>query len=338
MRKTRVFLLFLTFMMLAQAGCSSAVPSTTLALIPVNVCYSALAGTQVVTWYAYENGLFEKYGLKVNLVSIGGGSKSVTALISGDMDICQVSGSSVVSAVIAGQDVVMFAGLINTIPGLIMAQPDLKTPASLKGKTFANDQPGTQTDTGIRLALQQMGLDPEKDAVFLSIGGEPERVAAMDAKQVDATLILPPLTYQMRLKGYSVVYNLGTSGVAYQGTGLATTRHYIQNNRPAVVAFAKAIVEAIHLMKNDPQGTKAVMAKYLQLDPTGDAASLDEAYSLIVLGTVGDIPFPTHPGIQTEIDVLASTNSNAVNITPDQVVDDSILQELVDSGFINSLR
>jgi hypothetical protein len=91
-------------------------------------------------------------------------------------------------------------------------------------------------------------------------------------------------------------------------------------------------------MKNDPQGTKAVMAKYLQLDPAKDVASLDEAYSLIVLGTVGDIPFTTHSGIQTEIDVLASTNSNAANLTPDQVVDDSIMQGLVDSGFVKSLH
>jgi ABC-type nitrate/sulfonate/bicarbonate transport system substrate-binding protein len=254
------------------------------------------------------------------------------------MDICQVSGSSVVSAVAAKQDVVMIAGMINTIPGLIMAQPDIKTSVDLKGKKFGNDQPGTQTDTGLRLAMQQMGLDPAKDAVFLSIGGEPERVAAMDAKQVDVTLILPPTTYQMRQKGYSVVFDLGKSKAPYQGTGLATTRQYIKNNRPVVVAFTKAIVEAIHRMKNDPQGTKAVMAKYLQLDPTKDAASLDEAYSLIVLGTVGDTPFTTHPGIQTEIDVLASTNPDAANLTPGQVVDDSIMQGLVDSGFIKSLR
>jgi NitT/TauT family transport system substrate-binding protein len=337
MKKSKIFILFLTIVLLSQAACSSSVPNTPAALIPVNVCFSAVAGTQVVTWYAYENGLFEKYGLKINLVSIGGGSKSVTALISGDMDICQVAGSSVVSAVIAKQDVVMFAGLINTIPGLIMAQPGIMSPADLKGKTFGDDQPGTQTDTGTRLALQQMGLDPEKDAVFLNIGGEPERVAAMYARQVDATLILPPTTYLMRQKGYSVIYDLSKNKVPYQGTGLATTRHYIQDHRSVVIAFAKTIVEAIHRMKNDPQGTKTVMAKYMQLDPTKDAASLNEAYSLIVLGTVGDMPLPTRAGIQTEIDVLASTNANAITLTPDQVVDDSILQELVDSGFTKSL-
>jgi NitT/TauT family transport system substrate-binding protein len=301
------------------------------------VCYSAIAGTQVVTWYAYENGLFEKYGLKVNLVSIGGGSKSVTTLISGDMDICQVSGSSVVSAVAAGQDVVIFAGFINTIPGLIMAQPGLETLADLKGKKFGVDQPGTQTETGTRLALEQMGLDPQEDVVLLSIGGEPERVAAMDAHQIDATLILPPLTYQMRQKGYVSVFDLGAAGIPYQGTGLATTRKYIQDNRSVVIAFSQAVVEAIHLMKNDPQGSKAVMAKYLQLDPTADAASLDEAYTVIIKDTLEDVPYPTRAGVQTEIDVFASTNSNAANLTPDQVVDDSIIQALVNNGFITSL-
>ena len=67
----------------------------------VNVRYSALSGTGTVTWYAFENGLFEKYGLNVNLVSMSGGSAGVTSMISGDMDICQLAAPSVVHAVAA---------------------------------------------------------------------------------------------------------------------------------------------------------------------------------------------------------------------------------------------
>ncbi len=82
-------------------------PRLPVTLAPVNVCYSALSGTQAVTWYAYEKGLFEKYGLQVNLVSMSGGSEAVTSLVSGDMDICQVAAPSVVNAVAAQQDVVI---------------------------------------------------------------------------------------------------------------------------------------------------------------------------------------------------------------------------------------
>ena len=338
MKKKRVLLLFLTFIMLAQAACSSTVPRTPVALIPVNVCYSATAGTQVVTWFAFENGLFEKYGLKVNLLYIDGGSKAVTSLISGDMDICQVSGSSVVSAVAAGQDVVIFAGLINTIPGLLMAQPGINTAAGVKGKKLGVTQPGSQTDVGTQLALQLMGLDPQKDVVLLSIGDEPERMAAMDVKQIDASLIMPPMTYKMRQKGYVTIFDLGAAGVPYQGNGLVTTRKYISENRSTVIAFAKAIVDAIHLMKSDPNGTKTVLAKYLQLDLTADAGSLDEAYTAIVQKILQDVPEPTLPGIQTEINVLAPTNPNAANLTPDMIVDKSIIQELVNTGFISSLH
>jgi NitT/TauT family transport system substrate-binding protein len=351
---------FFILALLLQTSCSAATPTASPAIpaatlpaatltvpapatpaitpVKVNVCYSALTGTQSVTWYAYENGLFAKYGLDVNLVYVGAGSKTIAAIISGNMDICQMSGSSVVSAVAAGQDVVLFAGFINTIPGLIMAQPGITTPGDLKGKIIADDTPGTQADTGLRLALQQMGLDPDKDVTLLSIGGESERRAAMEAKQADATIVQPPLTYFMRQNGYVTLFDLGASGIPYQGTGLATTRKYIADHRAVVVAFAQAVTEAIQLMKNDPQGSKAVMAKYLQLDPVADAASLEEAYAVVIQEVLNYPPFTTHAGIQTEIDVLAVNNPDVAGLTPAQVVDDSIIQGLVDGGFINSLH
>ena len=170
------FIVLVTFLALAVSACGfAAVPSATSTLpatatssllntptieqvlVPLNVCYSALTGTQAVVWYTYEKDLFKKYGLNVKLISIDSGTKAVTALLTGNMDICEVAGSAVVNAVAAGQDAVMIAGLYNAYPAFLMVTASIKTAQDLKGKALAISQPGSSTDVGTRLALKQLG-------------------------------------------------------------------------------------------------------------------------------------------------------------------------------------
>ncbi len=131
-------------------------------MTPVNVCYSALSGTQAVAWYAYEKGLFTKYGLQVNLQAMTGGTTGITSLLSGDMDICELAGTPVINAAAAHQDVVLVAGLINTISGSLMAQPGITNVASLRGKIVGIDQ-GVSAETATIMALQAMNLNPDRD-------------------------------------------------------------------------------------------------------------------------------------------------------------------------------
>jgi NitT/TauT family transport system substrate-binding protein len=64
---------------------------TTTELTRLDVCYSSKSPTQESNWYALEKGIYEKYGLDVNLISVNGGSKAAAALISGDVDICTMA-------------------------------------------------------------------------------------------------------------------------------------------------------------------------------------------------------------------------------------------------------
>jgi NitT/TauT family transport system substrate-binding protein len=307
------------------------------ALTSVNVCYSAITGTQAVVWYAYEKALFLKYGLEVKLTYISSGTTAVTALLAGNIDICQVAGSSVVNAVAAGQDAVMIAGLYNIYPASLMVIPGIKTAQDLTGKALAISQPGSSTDVGIRMVLKQFGLIPDKDVTLLAIGEESARMAAMDTGQVAGSLLTSPDTLIEHQKGDIELANLATMNIPYQHTGIATTRKYISGHQTVVEDFMKAILDAIHQMKKDPAGTKAVMAKYLLLDPDKNAASLDDAYQTLILNSLSIVPYPSLPGIQTIIDYEKATNPAVANLLPDQVVDMTILKNLETNGFITGL-
>ncbi len=311
--------------------------ATSSKLTMVNACYSGTSGAHAAAWYAYEKGLFRKYGLDVKLTSIDSGTKAVTAMLAGSVDICQIGASSVVNAAVAKQDAVMIAGFYDTYPAFLMVNPDIKSPQDLKGKTLAISSPGSATDAGTRLLLKHFGLVPDKDVALVAIGDEGARIAAMDAGQVSGALVVAPFNLIARQKGYVELVDISKLDLPYQYVGIATSRSYIQANRAVVDSFMEAILEAIAMAKKDPAGTEAVLAKYLLLDPVKDVSELEDTYQSMVVNNLIPVPYPSLPGIQTLLDNLKNTNPDAARFTPDQIVDTSILNDLKNSGFISGL-
>lgn len=311
--------------------------ATAAPLTNVNVGYTALTGTQATVWYAQEKGLFGKYGLKVNLVSLPGGAKAAMTLISGDMDILQIAAPPIVNAAAAKKDVVIVAGLINLASGSLIAQPGITSMKSLKGKIVGTND-GASSYTITRLLLEANNLDPDRDVVLLNVGGDPERAAALKAKKVDAIFIVPPLTYDLKNSGYIEICNASEEKILYQATSIATTRKFLNERRQVATAFMKAVLEAIKRIKQDPDGSKAVLAKYMSLDPSADAKLLQDTYQTVLLGTLEVVPYPTVKGLQAVIDIAAKENPDAAALKSKDIIDTSLLDELKKNGFISNAK
>jgi len=335
-----IILLIISSLIFAFTACNpvqpTTIPASPTALAKVDVCYSAIAGPQIVTWYAFEKGLFEKYGLDVNLVPFTTGTQATTAMIAGDVDICQIAGPSVASAIVAGEDMQMVGGFFNTFPYTLFVTPEIQSADDLRGKSVGIGKPGGVPDVAIRAALKYLGLEPDKDVTILPIGTQAENIAAMQAGQIVGAVLAPPETSEALELGYHGMLDIASLGIPYQHTGVATTRRYIEANRQNVVNFMKAVTEAIALMKEDPQGFNTVMAKYMLLDETEDKASLDDSYPFL-MNQINKIPYPTIPGMKSILEYLVNETPEAANVKPEDTVDLTIVQELESSGFIDSL-
>ncbi|MGZ8454033.1 MAG: ABC transporter substrate-binding protein, partial [Candidatus Binatia bacterium] len=73
----------------------------------LRVAYTAFAGTFTVLWVGKDAGLYQKYGADMELLYIGSSTKSVQALLGGDIDIMYSAAGAVVDANLAGADLVM---------------------------------------------------------------------------------------------------------------------------------------------------------------------------------------------------------------------------------------
>ncbi len=139
-----------------------------------------------------EKGMAEKAfgekGIKVNYYEITSGAKQTEAIAAGSLDIASVINSaSVILANAAGNPVEIFAGFSKPekMFTIMTANPDIKTPADLKGKKVAGPK-GTVLHELLVAALKKEGLTI-KDVEHINMG-IPNAVQAMLAGKVDCAL------------------------------------------------------------------------------------------------------------------------------------------------------
>ncbi len=342
MKAIRPRLLILAVVALLAAGCSAlpmaAQPTPTAPpLTAVNACFPGPTGPNLLIWYALDKGLFKKRGLDVRLVDMTG-PKAVSALLVGQLDICQLTGNSVVNAAAAGESPVIVAGIYNTYLYSFLVPSSIKAADDLRGKTVATTgNPGSPSDTAIRMALAALGLRPDADVKLVNLEEPARALASVEIGQVVGLVAEPPLTAKAQERGLREMVNLADRQAPYPRVVLATTRRFLQERRDVVARFTQAMTEAMAAVKKDPAGTKAVMAKWLQLDETQDAATLQGAYESLVLKNLGQTPRVSSAALQAVIDEAKSQNPKAAGLKPDDVVDLSIVDELEQSGFIAGL-
>jgi len=300
----------------------------------VRVSHSSISGSQAVLWVIEDAGIFRKYGLAPQIIFISGGPPNIAALVSGDLDFTIFAGPASIAASLEGADVVALMSFVNTMEHSFFSHPSIKRPADLKGKKIGVARIGSSDDYGGRIALKKWGLDPEKDVAILGVGGQPSRIAAMQAGRVDATLLQPPITVKARQEGYNELASLADLGLDYLGTCLVATRTRIQKNEELVRRFVKAFVEGIHFYKTQKEASLRSIAKFTK---EKERPALEEAYNAYAVKFMARVPYPNLKGVEAILEDLAKKNPKAQGADPKSFVEPRFLKELEDSGFISRL-
>jgi ABC-type nitrate/sulfonate/bicarbonate transport system substrate-binding protein len=157
----------------------------------LTLCFSSIAATSVTTWVPYEAGIFKKHGLDVRIIYVAG-AQAITTLVSGDTQMVQGSGAAAALSRLSGSDATVIGTTINVIPMSLVTTPDITTPQDLKGKTFGVSRFGSLTDLGLRKAVAEHGLDPNKDIKMIQTGGVPEILLFMQQGVIKGGLISSP--------------------------------------------------------------------------------------------------------------------------------------------------
>ena len=154
----------------------------------VRVAYSATAPTQGVLWVAEVSGLLNRNGIGAELIYT---RAAIEALVAGEVEFGQMTGSLMSSAKLQGADPVMIAGVQDTLDDRVVARPHIKSMEDLKGKRIGVFRFGSASHLRLIYVLPRYGLS-ERDVTLLQIGDSPERLIALAGGSIDATLFSPP--------------------------------------------------------------------------------------------------------------------------------------------------
>jgi NitT/TauT family transport system substrate-binding protein len=254
---------------------------------------------------ANQKGIFEKNGLKVELVELSGDVLILRALLSGDLDIATVGSYVVINAVQKGAPIRAFVTPVPEQPHMLVATKAVSTWTDLVGKNFAVSQPGAISHTFPRVILSKLGGDPDK-VNWLAIGGNSARQKALVTGVVDATLLHKERALQVA-RSDSRFHIIGSTGDYLKGVPLVwhtAKTEWLAANGDVARRFTKSIIEAVRFAIQNKEAMLKLGEELIGKDPVSVEAAYDAYRDSRVWGINGgldkkDFDFTVRLGIET---------------------------------------
>ncbi len=296
----------------------------------LTAAYSNKTGDNLAPWVAKEDRIFEKNRLDVDLQLISGGANTMSALLSGQLQVAHLGGSEVLSAASRGADVVVLANVAPVYPYVFMVTADIKTYADLKGKRVGISNPGGSADIATRQGLRQVGLDPEKDVTIVPVGSHETRTAALLSGALQGAVDDPPDTVKLEAKGLHALFDLAKQKIPAANTVIAAQRAWVSSHREIAQRYVDSIVQASVRIKRDKAMTVRVLKQYFKSD---DEHAMSVAADFFAKEVLPTLPYPEPEQWAAAKAVLGGKSEKVRSFDVASMLDRSFVQSAADRGL-----
>ena len=297
------------------------------------VGYSGVTAIQAPFWIMKDAGFFKQEGLDADLIYISSSSTMAQAMLAGEVAISTTNSQAVVDTGLQGGDLVAVGAIVNFVALYVIAAPEIKSVADLRGKPVGVSRFGATTDFGIQMFLRKYGLEPIRDVPIIQIGGLPELAAALSKKSIYAAAMSYPMGLVAQQAGMKVLANLAKEEIPFLHQGLTTTGKFLRERRAQAKAFVRGYGSAVHFMHTRKEESKAIVSRYTKVsDPIMLEGTMQYAYDF-----VQKIPLVKREAIQVTMDESGRKNPKAKQAKAEQFYDNSLVLELVKEGFFATL-
>jgi NitT/TauT family transport system substrate-binding protein len=294
---------------------------------------SLITGEFSQAYIAQKKGFFEKNGLAVELIYFQGGSQVIQAMLGGDVPLTVTAGPEGVVAKLQGADIALLSANNPTMFFTLFVSPEIKNAADLKGKKAGVSRFGSSSDICIRYIFKSAGL-AEGDVTIVQIGDNPSRLAALKTNAIQATVFTTPNTVRARKAGFVPLVDAYKLGLKFHGSGIAASGAFLRDHRPIVEQFFKGFLEGVAYAKTQKQESLRLIREFLKLK---DQDEVEETYQIIIQQIQPRKPYPLKEGVETVLRNIESTVPKAKTANAQELIDETVLRRLDQSGFIDAL-
>jgi ABC-type nitrate/sulfonate/bicarbonate transport system substrate-binding protein len=298
--------------------------------VSLRAVYNALSGVMAPIWVAQDANLFNKQGVTVDLKYLAA-TTAVQAMIAGGEEIGLV-GNQGIDARLEGADLVYIASCLPTFVFQVYARPEIKSLSDLKGKIAAVTQPSASTDYAMRIVLKRGGLEPDKDVKILYAQDINAILTNVTAGNAAAGILSAPTSLRAKAAGLKPLVSVTDLKIPFLFTAVLSSPRIVREKNEAVTRFLRAYIEAMAVIRRDKETTLRSMGRYLR---TADREVLESVYD-----EYKDV-FPQTP-LMTAAEVKAvleaAKSPKAKQAKPEEFFDNSLVQKLQASGFVDQVN
>jgi ABC-type nitrate/sulfonate/bicarbonate transport system substrate-binding protein len=299
------------------------------------IAYAAMNARVCPLWAPRERGLFTKYGFEAEPLFVRGAPTLVAAMASNEIEVGYTGGTAVIGAVASGSDLKVLSALTNRVTYDLVVRPGIKSPEDLRGKKFGVQSIGGTVWMGAILALEHLGLDPERDKISIIAAGDQTVLAqAVASGTIDATVLDGVLSRPLHARGFPILAELDKAKLPILSSSIVVREPYIQKNPQIVEGVLRSVIEGAAFCLSPIQKpiTLKILQKYLRITEK-DA---EEGYKDMVTG-LDRKPYAAPAGVTNVVRLMKRTNPKVESVKPETLIDDRILKKIDQSGFIDEI-
>lgn len=286
---------------------------------------------------AKDLGIFEKYGLDVDLVVIGGGSRLMQALIGRSLDSANVAAMAPIRANLSGANVVITGAFLNKNLYKFITRKEIRKPSDLRGKKVGVVNFGGANEFSVLMALKSWGLPPDSVKLVPS-GDSMTRLMALEVPAgLDGTVVPYSNAVIAAQRGLNILGDLGEIVKEFPDRTFIAERSFIETKRDNARRFFQAVSEGIYRLKTQQQLKErivAIIAKRLRLDTKSAEDAYDGYHSVFSIP-----PRVGRRGLQDVLEIIQREPGRAkIESDLGRFVDESVLDGLEKEGFFKKLE
>jgi NitT/TauT family transport system substrate-binding protein len=263
----------------------------------------------------------------VRYVKVTGSEQVYPALAAGELDVSMSFSAPFIIQADSGGQVLMLAGIH---PGCVelYSSERIRSVRDLKGRAVSVVALNSAPHAFIASMVTYVGLDARRDIKWV-VQPADEAMRHFAEGKVDALIVAPPRSYEMRTKKFGhVVVNMTTDRPwsQYFCCVLTGNREFVRKNPVATKRALRAILKGANLCVNSPEPSARALAD------RGFAPSYEAA-----LQTVREVPYARWRELDTEDTVrfyaLRLHEAGMIKSSPKK-----ILAQATDFRFLNELK
>jgi ABC-type nitrate/sulfonate/bicarbonate transport system substrate-binding protein len=246
----------------------------------VRVAYPSLSTSVFCLIIAQKEGYLKEEGIEAQLLSIRG-EIAIRTTLAGEVDFFTNAGSALAAAV-RGVPVKIVTVFQDRPSWDLIAQPDIKSVAQLRGKNIGIMSPEGSLAVVAREILRKNGMDPGKDVNLVVMGGDEVRFPALQTKSIQATLFSTGMSLKAQKEGFTKLAMAGDYANLIEG-GLATSNDRIKQSPDKIFHFIRAALKGLHFFVAKREPSIKIMMDALRLKDHELVNAIYEIQSKLVL-------------------------------------------------------